>query len=199
MGVRAISEYLTKFLNKEIPNEDYIFRRVALNIYLESRPDHRLDMAPQIFRNEGKEMSVDWERICSDPKITQTRDGKKAEGFGVVVLRISDVKKCPQQVLKVINNQIDYDCHCSLIGIPMSKNRLKEQDKELYKSLSDEQKGRIKSLLVAIREHLVEHAFWIITLKSPEIKNSPPDFNSSDKFKDSAKEFFLTRKHPIPS
>lgn len=196
MGVRAISESLTKFLNKEIPNEDYIFRRVPLNIFLQGRPNHRLDMVPQIFRNEGGEgMSVDWERICNDPKITQTRNGKKAEDFGVVVLSYLDVKKFPKQDLKVINDQIGYDCHCSLTGIPTSKNILKEQDKELFKSLSNEQKGKIKSLLVAIREHLVEHAFWVITLRSPEIKNSPPDFHYSDKIK----EFFLTRKHPIPS
>ena len=200
MGIRAITKFLTEFLNKEIPDEDYIFRRVPLNIFLQGRPDHRLDMVPQIFRNEkGGGISVDWERICNDPKITQTRDGKKAENFGVVVLSYFDVKKFPQRPLKVINDQINYDCHCSLKGIPMSKNTLKKLDRELYDSLSNEQKGRLRSIVVALREYLVEKAFWIITLRSPKIKNPPPDFNYSDNFTEKIKDFFSTREHLNPS
>lgn len=202
MGAKSISDLLNSYLNKEIPDKDYIFRRVPLNVFLEGRPEHKLDIVPQIFRNEkGTDMSVDWERICIDPRITQTRDDKNADENGVVVLSYFDVKKFNQHLLKVISDQIGYDCHCSLTGIPMSLSILKKIHRKKYDSLSIDEKRRIDTLLLAIREHLVENSFWIITLKNSKLKNPPHEFNYAEKVHNNIqiKNFFLTRKHPIPT
>ena len=111
MGVilaKASSKLLKKFLNKEIPDDDYIFRRVPLSIFLECRPDHKFVICPQFFRNEnGDGMSVDWERLCKDPKVTQTRNGKQPDTHGIIFLSVFDVKKFREQLLKIINDQIN--------------------------------------------------------------------------------------------
>ena len=114
MGVilaRSTINFLKEYLNKEIPTDEYIFRRVPLELFRQSQPEHRLEINKSFFRNEyGDGMSLDWERICSDPVITQTRDNRLAENFGVVVLSYFDIKRdLHEGTLKIINDQINYD------------------------------------------------------------------------------------------
>ncbi len=191
---------LKEYLNKEIPVDDYIFRRVPLNIFLQFQPEHRLMIDKSFFRNErGAGMSVDWERICDNPTITQTRDGRKANEFGVIVLSYFDIKKeLHEQDLKIISDQIDYDCHCLVKGFPMSLMSLKKQKKEIYDKLSENEMAKIRSALISIRECLVDYAFWIITLEHPESVSPPPEYNYSEELTDKIKTFFSTRGHSIP-
>ncbi|MBA7679197.1 hypothetical protein ES703_87480 [subsurface metagenome] len=198
--VKTISDFLKDYLNKEIPNEEFVFRRVPLNIFLDGRPIHRLDISTQIFRNEkGGGMSIDWERICNDPKETQTRGGKDLKTHGVVVLSVYDIKKHNEYLLRVINDQNDYPCHCIVRGIPMSLNQLRKFKKKEFKKLSSIDKSSRDSLLLAIREYLRKNAFWVIPLRSSRLKDPPPEFNYNDKFTERIEEFFTTRQHPIPS
>ena len=198
---KSILKLLKEYLNKEIPDDDYIFRRVPLNIFLQVLPEHRLEIDKRFFRNEeGDGMSVDWERICNDPTITQIRDGREAKDYGVIVLNYFDIKKeLHKGVLKVISDQLNYDCHCLAKGIPMSPQSLKEKKRELYDKLSKQEQAKMKSVLMRIRECLVDNAFWVIPLNNPELMNPPLEFNYSEKFTDKIREFFSTREHPIPS
>lgn len=200
MGVVLARSFLTQYLNREIPEEDYIFRRVPLKLFLQSEPEHRLEIVKTIFRNErGDGMSVDWERICSDPRETQIMDGRNENDFGIVVLSYFDLKRLNERVLKIISDQINYDCHCLVKGIPMSLRALKKYKKEVYDRLSKDVQGKIKSVLMLIREFLIENAFWVIPLNHPHLKDPPSNFNYYDQFTDKIKEFFSSRGHPIPS
>jgi len=198
---KSILKLLAEYLNKEIPNDDYFFRRVPLKIFLQVQPEHRLEIHKGFFRNEkGDGMSVDWETICNDPTITQTRDGKEANEYGIVVLSYFDIKKeLREGVLKVISDQINYDCHCLAKGIPMSSMSLREKKRELYDKLSEKEMAKMKSVLIRIRECLVDNAFWVIILKNPKLKSPPLEFNYSETFTNKIKEFFDTRGFPIPS
>ena len=105
--------FLEEYLNKKIPDEDFIFRRVSLEIFLQGQPEHKLEIQKGFFRNEkGDGMSVDWERVCNDPKITQTRDGEQREKYGVVVLSYFDIiRELRERVFRIKNDQKPYDCH----------------------------------------------------------------------------------------
>lgn len=197
---KTISDILKEYLNKEIPEEDFVFRRVPLSLFLQGRPNHTLDIVPQIFRNErGDGMSVDWERICHDPQTTQIRDGRDPNTNGVIGLSVLEIKKFPECELRVINDQVIYSCHCLLKGIPMSLKQLKKLKREIFDKLSSEEKTEIQSSLIAIREHLCEHAFWIIPLIGPKLKSLKPGFNYSDHLTEVVRDFFQSRNHKIPS
>lgn len=200
MGIILVRSILNLYLNEEIPDKDYIFRRVPLKTFIQVLPEHRLEIDKSFFRNEhGDGMSVDWERICNDPTITQTRDGKKAKDYGVVVLSYSDIKReLHKGVLKVISDQLNYDCHCLAKGIPMSLQSLREKKKELFEKLTEPEQAKMKSALIIIRECLMDNAFWVLPLNNPDLMNPPPEFNYSEKLTDNIRDFFITRGHPIP-
>lgn len=193
-------EFLEKFLNKEIPEDEYIFRRVSLNTFLQVDPEHKLVIHKGFFRNEdGSGMSVDWEKICNDPRITQTREERKKEEYGVIVLSYFDLKRLKQRVLKVINDQENYDCHCSIKGFPMALKDLKKHKTEIFNNLSDDVQKKIKSVLIMIREHLIDNAFWVIPFTASELRDPPEGFNYSDRFTEKIRYFFSSRRHQIPS
>ncbi len=202
---QANLKILAKYLNRDIPNDDYVFRRIEISKFLECNPKHKLEMFPNFFRNEkGNGMSVDWERICNDPKTTQTRGKieKNHTNYGVAVLSVFDIKNVPNQVLRVVSDQKGYDCHCLVNeGFPMSKTQLKKRKKEEYAKLSDQEKTRLKLLLIRIREHLCDNAFWIIPINHPELSDPMPNFNYYNKIieNERIREFFSTRNHPRPS
>lgn len=203
MGVFLVEtnlEFLDEYFNKEIPEDDYIFRRVSLNTFLQSDPEHKLVIFKGFFRNKfGDGMSVDWERICNDPRVTQTRDGRNEDEYGVIVLSCFDLKRLRDRVFKVINDQENYNCHCSVKGIPMSPRDLKRYKREILNNLPISVQKKIKSVLMIIREYLIDNTFWVIPFDTPDLDEPPPDFNYFDEFTDKIKEFFLTRGHQIPS
>lgn len=192
--------HLEKWKNKELTQEEFVFRRVAFGIFLSGRPNHRLKTTESMFRNEkGDGMSVDWERLCSDPSITQTRDKENPENYGVVVLSVFDIQKHPIYELKIINDQKGYDCHCLVTGIPMSLKQFKKLREAEYNLLSDEEKNVWASKLLAIREHLKDNAFWIIPINDPKLDNPKPEFNYLEEFTERIKVFFTSRGHTIPT
>lgn len=194
-------EFLSKYFNNEIPEEDYIFRRVSLNTFLQSDPEHKLVVIKGFFRNEdGDGMSIDWERICNDPRITQTRDGRREEKYGVIVISCFDLKGLRDRVLKVINDQESYLCHCLVKGFPMSLRDLERSKIEIFNKLSDTVKKKIKSALIMIREYLIDNnAFWVIPFNTSDLREPPEDFNYSDLFTERIRKFFSSRGHQIPS
>lgn len=197
---RTISEFLKKFLNQEIPDDEFIFRRVSLNQFINGKPKHRLALVRGIFRNEyGDGMSVDWERICQDPSITQTREGGDPNKYGVVVLSIFDMKNSNEHSFEVISDQIRYPAHCLVKRIPMSLSELKKKKRNEFDQLSEEERSSRDSLLMAIREFLCKNAFWVITLRSPKLKEPPLDSSYSDNFTEKIRELFSTRGHQIPT
>lgn len=198
--VRSVSEFLKEFLNKEIPDEEFIFRRVPLNLFLNEKPIHRLGIVRGMFRNKkGDGMSADWERITPDPIITQTRDGRDPSKFGVVVLSVFDIKNTNNYTFKVINDQFPYPAHCLVEGIPMSLDTLKKDYRNEFDQLSDEERSAMDSLLVGIREYLCDQAFWVTPLRNPKLRDPPPEFDYYSSFSDKIKKFFTIRGHPIPS
>ncbi len=197
--VDTISSILKKYLNREIPNDEFIFRRVHINLFIQQRPHHRLEIVTGIFRNEqGDGMSVDWERIEPDPNITQTRDGRDPSDFGVVVMSIFDIKDSDHN-LQVISDQNPYPAHSLVKGIPMPLNILKREYREDFDKLSDRERSIKDSRLLAIRKFLCKKAFWIKELNHDDLKDPPSDFNYQDEFKDRIEFFFCDRGHPIPS
>ena len=46
------SQLLKEYLNCDIPENSYVFRRVHIDLFKNGRPEHRLDIVPHIFRNE---------------------------------------------------------------------------------------------------------------------------------------------------
>ena len=145
-------------------------------------------------------MSVDWERICYDPKISQTRDGRNEEEYGVIVISCFDLKGLRERVLRIINDQEYYNCHCLVKGIPMSLRKLKENKREIFNKLSTTEKIKIRSALMIIREYLIDsHAFWVIPFNTSDLRDPPEDFNYSDTFTEKIRDFFFSRGHRIPS
>ncbi len=198
--VKETKRLLRKWKNKELNQEEFVFRRVALGIFLSGRPNHRLKTTESMFRNEkGDGMSVDWEKICSDPSITRTRDKENPENYGVVVLSVFDMQKHPIYKLKIINDQEGYDCHCLVTGIPMSLKQFKKLKDEEYNLLSDEEKNFWASKLLAIREHLRDNAFWIIPINNLKLDDLEPGFNYFEEFTERIKKFFVSRGHSIPT
>ncbi len=182
-------------MNKEIPYNHYVFRRVPLSLYLVNEPEHRLIMDKNFFRNEkGNGMSCDWEAICKDPNITRTRnkDKKDHDKFGVIILNISDIKEILDYPLKVISDQIGYKCHCLLLGIPLSLS-----NKELRKK-SREERNLYSLKKTNIRQHLESKAAWVIPFKASIVKNPHNDFNYFENLTSNIKLFFKSRNYQIP-
>ncbi len=191
---------LKKWKNKEINEEEFVFRRVHKEIFISQRPDHRLKTTQSMFRNEkGDGMSVDWEKICSDPHTTQTRNVNPPENYGVVVLSVFDMQSHPKYKLEIINDQIGYDCHCLVKGIPMSLKNFQIFKRNDYDLLSEEDRNLYASKLLDIREHLRENAFWIIPINNPDIPDPPLGFDYYEEFTESIKNFFKSRGHSIPT
>lgn len=198
--VKETKDFLRKRKNKELNPKEFVFRRVALGVFLSGRPNHRLDTTVSMFRNEkGDGMSVDWERLCSDPMITQTRDKENPENYGVVVLSVFDIQNHPIYELKIINDQKGYDCHCLVPGIPMSLKQLKQLKKGEYNLLSDEDKNFWASKLLSIREYLKDITYWIIPINNPKLNDPHTEFNYDEEFTERIKDFFLSRGHLIPT
>lgn len=194
-------KYLEEYLGKEIPEDEFVFRRVSINTFIQPEPEHKLIMVKGFFRNEdGDGMSVDWERICNDPKITQTRDGHEEEDYGVVVISCFDLKRLRERILKVISDQEYNECHCSVKGFPMSLADLKRHKRDIFDKLSENAQKKIKKGLTLIREFLIDNnAFWVIPFNNSKLRDPPVGFNYSDKFTVKIREFFLSRGHEIPS
>ena len=183
----------------KIPNNSFVFRRVPLKLFLNTNPPHRLKIVKAILMNEnGDGMSVDWEEICKAPSITQTRGGKDPVKYGVVVLSYSDITaEAGEQILYIINDKIEYDCHCLVKGYPMSPDVLKEKKTELYDRIKDNVRRKIRSAYVEKREILLHCTFWIISLHDKDLKNPPKGFNQN--LTPTMKDFFKSRNHKIPS
>ncbi len=197
---KETQEFLDLKKNKELNKEEFVFRRIPLGIFLSGRPNHRLETTESMFRNEkGDGMSVDWEGLCSDPSITQTRYKENPENFGVVVLSIFDMQTHPIYNLRTINDQEGYDCHCLVTGIPMSLKQFKKLREAEYNLLSNEEKNFRASKLLAIREHLRDNAFWIIPLTNLKLDDIKLGFNYFEQFTERIKEFFTSRGHSIPT
>ena len=142
----------------------------------------------------------------SIPQSEEDKNGRMSWDQTAVLIAVKgyenyfDIKKeLHKGVLKVINDQFNYDCHCLAKGIPMSLPSLKEKKKEFFDKLSKQEKVKIKSALLSIRECLLDNAFWVLPLNNPELMSPPTQFNYSEKFTDKVREFFSTRGHPIPS
>lgn len=193
-------DILDEYFNKKIPEDEYIFRRVSLNTLLNSDPVHKLVIVKGFFKNEdGTGMSVDWERLCADPRVIQTRNGRCEADFGVIVISCFDLKNLKDRILRIMNDQIEYKCHCSIKGIPMSLRDLKIKKREIFNNLSITVRTNIKTALFMIREFLIDHAYWVIPFNTDDLNNPPEGFNYSDSFTEKIRDFFISRGYQIPS
>ena len=190
-------EILDRFLNKEIPDKDFVFRRVFIKAFTDSdEVEHLLSMVSSFFGNrDGDGMSVDWEHICKDPKTTQMRDDRNPSEFGVIVMSVFDVKKSPD-TLNIISDQKYYKEHCLITGIPRSKRKLKQFKKD--GEISEEEYKEKNLILISIRRFLKRKAFWVIPFEEEGLDNPPSNFNYFELFTERIKHFFISRNHNIP-
>jgi len=62
---KSISELLKEYLDKNIPDDEFVFRSVSLKLFIQGKPNHKLEMISGIFANEkGDGLSVDWEMFA---------------------------------------------------------------------------------------------------------------------------------------
>ena len=105
------------WLKEDIPNDTRLFMRVHIKTWVKDG-----QLVSGAFQNHEGGMSTDWEKYAT-PQETQQRGRKSAQEYGVVSMKVENVRNVPHQTVEH-EPEDDNRAHTNVLGEKDEEARL---------------------------------------------------------------------------